>query len=436
MTTRLSRTEPSVVSALPPRSPVAVVGLGYVGLPLAVAFAEAGLEVVGLEADPARAADLAAGRSHVEDVPDERLAAVADRLEVTTDPARLAVASSISVCVPTPLSKHREPDLALLDDAVATLARTLVRGQLVVIESTTFPGTTRDRVRPVLEAGGLRAGTDFALSYSPERIDPGNVAFGLRTTPKLVAGLTPGCTERARALYAAICDEVVVVPSTEVAEMAKLLENVFRTVNVALVNELAMVADRMGIEIRDVIDAAATKPYGYMRFDPGPGLGGHCLPVDPFYLSWKAREFGMATEFIDLAGRVNQQMPEFCVGKVVEALNARGLPARGAGVLVLGVAYKAGVGDVRESPSLTIIDRLRRLGADVAYHDPHVPELAGADLRSVDLEEALDAADLAVVVTAHPTVDHHAIAARLPTVDLRGVLRGPAPVVAEAVHAA
>ncbi len=437
MTTRTTRIAPSSVSSLPPRPPVAVVGLGYVGLPLAVAFAEAGYDVIGLEADSTRVDALNAGTSHIGDVPDARLAAVAPRLLITSDPLALGPASSISICVPTPLGRNREPDLALLERATRTLASVLVEGQLVVVESTSFPGTTRDHVLPILEVGsGLRAGVDFALGYSPERIDPGNETHGLRTTPKLVAGLTQTCVERVRALYEVVCDEVVVVASPEVAEMAKLLENVFRTVNIALVNELTVLAERMGIDVIDVIDAAATKPYGFMRFEPGPGMGGHCLPVDPFYLSWKAREFGLSMEFIELAGRVNQQMPEHCVQKVVEALNADGRAARGARVLVLGVAYKAGVADIRESPSLAIIDRLQRLGAEVNYHDPHVPALTALGLESVELDEGVAAADLAVVVTAHPSVDHHAVAGRLPVVDLRGVLRGPAPVAAQAVQAA
>ncbi len=279
--------------------------------------------------------------------------------------------------------------------------------QLVVLESTTYPGTTRERVAPLLEESGLAAGRDFHLAFSPERVDPGRTDFTLRNTPKVVGGLTDACAERARALYGLVCDEVVAVSSPEAAELTKLLENIFRSVNIALVNELAMLTDRMGIDIWEVVDAAATKPYGFMRFEPGPGMGGHCLPVDPFYLSWRAREFDMATEFIELAGKVNQQMPYHCVAKAQRALNDRGLSVKGARVAVVGVSYKPGVGDVRESPALKIIALLRDLGAEVVYHDPHVPELARVRRwQSVPLERAVADADLALIVTAHPSVDH------------------------------
>jgi UDP-N-acetyl-D-glucosamine dehydrogenase len=403
---------------------IGIVGLGYVGLPLAVAFAEAGCDVIGVDIDASKVAGLRAGRSHVEDIGEERLAAVAERCAYSTRVADLEPADAILVCVPTPLTRNREPDLGPLLSATQALAGVIRAGQLVVLESTTFPGTTREHLVPLLEESGLRAGEDFALAYSPERVDPGRTDFTIRTTPKVVGGLTLACTERAAALYERVCDTIVPVSTPEVAELSKLLENIFRSVNIALVNELAIVADRMGIDIWEVVDAAATKPFGFMRFDPGPGMGGHCLPVDPFYLTWKAREFDVATEFIELAGKVNTQMPYFCLEKIERALNDAGRPVHGSRILILGVAYKAGVGDLRESPALKIIDLLRARGADLGYHDPHVPELADRGLRSVELEPAVAEADLVVIVTAHPSVDHAELARRARSVlDLRGVTR-------------
>jgi UDP-N-acetyl-D-glucosamine dehydrogenase len=408
---------------------VGVIGLGYVGLPLAVAFAREGCEVVALDVDSRKVAALGRGESYIEDVPAPELAAVAERIHATTRYAELAQADAVLICVPTPLSANREPDLGPLTDSARALSEVLQAGQLVVLESTTYPGTTRERIAPLLGESGLAAGRDFHLAFSPERVDPGRTDFTLRTTPKVVGGLTPACAARARELYELVCDEVVVVSSTEAAELTKLLENIFRSVNIALVNELAMLTDRMGIDIWEVVDAAATKPYGFMRFDPGPGMGGHCLPVDPFYLSWRAREFDMSTEFIELAGKVNQQMPYHCVAKVQRALNERGLSVKGARVAVFGVSYKPGVGDVRESPALKIIALLRGLGAEVSYHDPHVPELGELALASVPVERALADADLALIVTAHPEVDHELIATRARlTVDLRGVTRSMASV--------
>ncbi len=405
---------------------IGIVGLGYVGLPLAVAFAEAGERVVGVDRSPERVAALRAGRSHVEDVPDERLAALAGQIEIADGYAALTAADAILICVPTPLSANREPDLGPLDAAAADLGRVLRAGQLVALESTTYPGTTRERLAPALEAGsGLRAGTDFALAYSPERVDPGRADHTVRTTPKVVGGLTPACTERAVAAYRTIVDDVVAVSTPEVAELSKLLENIFRSVNIALVNELAILAHRMGIDIWEVVDAAATKPFGFMPFQPGPGMGGHCLPVDPFYLAWRAREYDFPTEFVELAGKVNQEMPQFCVERVARALNDAGSAVRGADVLVLGVAYKPGVADTRESPALKIIAGLFERGAAVSYHDPHVPDLPRAGLHSRPLDEALAAADIAVVVTAHPELDYADIASRVPRLlDLRGVTRG------------
>jgi UDP-N-acetyl-D-glucosamine dehydrogenase len=405
---------------------VGIIGMGYVGLPLAVAFAEAGSEVVGLDVDRRVVEGIARGESTVEDVPAERLAPlVGDRIEVTTDHAGLADCDAVIICVPTPLAHRREPDLAYVDSAGRSLAAVLRKGQLVVLESTTYPGTTRDRLAPLLEESGLRAGTDFHVAFSPERIDPGRTDHTIRTTPKLVGGLTPTCLDRAAELYSLICDEVVRLSSPEAAELAKLLENIFRSVNIALVNELAMLSDRMGIDIWEVVDAAATKPFGFMRFEPGPGMGGHCLPIDPFYLAFKAREYDFPTEFIELAGKINQQQPHFCVDKVVRALNDVGRPARGSRVLLLGVSYKTGVGDLRESPAIRIAELLRELGAEVSYHDPHVESVPDLDLRSRELGEALSGCDVACVVTAHPEVDYERVVAEAPlVVDFRGVTRG------------
>jgi UDP-N-acetyl-D-glucosamine dehydrogenase len=404
---------------------IGIVGLGYVGLPLAVAFAESGCDVIGIDVDPGKIAALGEGRSHVEDISDERLQAASERCEFTTRLVELHEVDSILVCVPTPLTRNREPDLGPLLAASQGLAGVVRRGQTVILESTTFPGTTREHLVPLLEESGLRAGEDFALAFSPERVDPGRTDYTLRTTPKVVGGLTPACTDAAVAVYRYVCDHIVPVSTPEVAELSKLLENIFRSVNIALVNEMAMLADRMGIDIWEVVEAASTKPYGFMRFEPGPGMGGHCLPVDPFYLTWKAREYDISTEFIELAGKVNQQMPYFCLEKAERALNDAGKPVRGARVLVLGVSYKAGVGDIRESPALKIIRLLRDRGADLSYHDPHVPELPELGLRSVDLPAAADGADLALIVTAHPSIDHRDITERAQlTLDLRGVTRG------------
>ncbi len=402
---------------------VGVIGLGYVGLPLAVSFAEAGCEVVAVDIEERKLEALRAGDSYIGDVSSERLAAVAALIHPTADYAELSRADAVLVCVPTPLTRNREPDLTPLVDATRALAGALRRGQLVVLESTTYPGTTREQVAPLLEEGsGLRAGRDFHLAFSPERVDPGRTDFTLRNTPKVLGGLTEACAQRAQELYGLVCDEIVRVSSPEAAELTKLLENIFRSVNIALVNELAMLTNRMGIDIWEVVDAASSKPYGFMRFEPGPGMGGHCLPVDPFYLSWRAREFDMATEFIELAGKVNQQMPYHCVAKAQRVLNAAGMSVKGARVAVVGVSYKPGIGDVRESPALKIISLLDELGAEVVYHDPHVPALTDFGLTSTSLEDAVASADLAVIVTAHPEVDHELIAERARLVlDLRGV---------------
>jgi len=403
---------------------VGIVGLGYVGLPLAVAFAEAGAEVVGVEVDSGTVAGVRGGQSHVEDISEERLQAVLGRIEATTRYVELHECDAILVCVPTPLNRNREPDLGPLLSTAQSLAGVIKRGQVIVLESTTFPGTTRDHLVPLLEESGLEAGRDFALAFSPERVDPGRTDYTIRSTPKVVGGLTPGCTERASEVYRIVCEEIVALSSPEAAELSKLLENIFRSVNIALVNELAILADRMGVDIWEVIDAASTKPFGFMRFEPGPGMGGHCLPVDPFYLTWKAREYDMSTEFIELAGKVNQQMPYFCLEKIERALNDADKPVKGSKILIVGVSYKAGTSDIRQSPALKIIDLLRKRGADVNYHDPHVAELGPFGLRSVVLEDAVAEVDLAVIVTAHPEVDHAVLVQGVPSaVDLRGVTR-------------
>jgi UDP-N-acetyl-D-glucosamine dehydrogenase len=401
---------------------VGIIGLGYVGLPLAVAFAEAGADVVGVDADSRKVERLRRSESDVEDIPSGRLREVAPRFTATTEHEHLGACDAVLICVPTPLANQREPDLSYIVDAATSLSSVLREGQLVVLESTTYPGTTRDRLRPILEESGLAAGRDFHLAFSPERIDPGRKDYDIRTTPKIVGPLTEACRDRAVALYELVCDDVVAVSTPEAAELAKLLENIFRSVNIALVNELAILCDRMAIDVWEVVDAAATKPFGFMRFDPGPGMGGHCLPVDPFYLAFKAREYDFPTEFIELAGKINQNQPHFCVEKVQHALNDARKPVNGSRVLLLGVAYKAGVGDIRESPSLKIARLLRELGAEVTYHDPHVAELPELSLRSGDLDAELAACDVACIVTAHPELDYRAVVKAAPlVVDFRGV---------------
>jgi UDP-N-acetyl-D-glucosamine dehydrogenase len=403
---------------------IGIVGLGYVGLPLAVAFAEAGNEVIGLDADPTRVDALNAGTSHIEDVPSSSLEPLGERLRATARHEDLAPCEAIVICVPTPLTSSREPDLTYLEAAAASVGEIIHEGQLVVLESTSYPGTTREQLAPALEASGLSAGTDFHLAFSPERIDPGRTDFTLRTTPKLVGGLTAACAERARELYELICDEVIVLSTLESAELSKLLENVFRSVNIAFVNELAQLCDRLGIDVWEVIDAASSKPFGFMRFDPGPGMGGHCLPVDPFYLAFKAREHDFYPEFIELAGKVNQAQPAFCAERIERALNEAGKPVNGSRILILGVSYKAGVGDIRESPALKIARLLRERGGVVSYHDPHVPELPEFDLSSADLASALAECDAAAIVTAHPEFDFARIVSDAAlVVDFRGVTR-------------
>jgi UDP-N-acetyl-D-glucosamine dehydrogenase len=402
------------------------VGLGYVGMPLGLAFAQAGSRVIGLDSDSRRVEAVRVGESHVEDVSSDELARAVDSgvLKATTNYDDLVEADAIVICVPTPLDENRQPDLGPLIAAGTSLSRVLRKGQLVVLESTTYPGTTRERLVPLLEESGLAAGRDFHVAFSPERVDPGRADFTLRNTVKVVGGLTETCADEARALYERVCDEVLVTSTPETAELSKLLENIFRSVNIALVNELAVLCDRMGIDIWEVIDAAATKPFGFMRFDPGPGMGGHCLPVDPFYLAWKAREYDFYTEFIELAGKINQNMPYFCVDKIERTLNAQGKAVQGSRILLLGVAYKPGVGDLRQSPSLKILRLLGERGADLSYHDPHVPTLAESDLVSSPLDEALANADLVVIVTAHHEIDYRRVVEESALVlDFRGVTR-------------
>ena len=409
---------------------IAVIGLGYVGLPLAMVFAEAGIEVVGIEAVASRCDEINAGRSYIQDVPGESLAAMVAEglLHATTDYAATEDCDADIICLPTPLNANREPDLTLVKDATVKLAGHLRRGQLVTLESTTYPGTTRDELAPILEAGsGLKAGVDFHVAFSPERVDPGRTDYTTKSTPKVIGGLTPACTARALEVYKPALDHVVPVSTPEVAEMTKLLENIFRSVNIALMNELAMLCDRMRIDVWEVIDAAATKPFGFMKFQPGPGLGGHCIPIDPFYLSWKAREFDFWTEFIELAGKVNENMPYFCVEKLHRALNTRGKSLNGAKVLVLGVAYKADIDDLRESPALKVIRLLRAQGADVRYHDAYCPQLPELGMSSVPLEgeRPYAAYDVVAIVTAHSAVDYRVVAQEADlVVDFRNATAG------------
>ena len=379
--------------------------------------------MLGLDAVQSKVDLINAGQSYIEDIPSDRLAplAAAGLIRATTNWDELRQVEAVLICLPTPLDEHREPDLSAVLGAAESLAQRLRHGQLVVLESTTYPGTTRDELAPRLERSGLRAGRDFSLAFSPERVDPGREDWTAQTTPKVVGGLTPECTRRAAELYGLAMDTIVEVSTPEVAEMTKLLENIFRSVNIALVNELAVLCDRMEVDLWEVIDAAATKPFGFMPFRPGPGLGGHCIPIDPFYLTWKAREYDFHTEFIELAGKINSQMPAFCVSKVIRALNSRRQSLNGSRVLVMGVAYKKNVNDTRESPALRIIDLLAADGGVVSYHDAHVAALATRSLESIALTpEALKAHDVVVIVTDHDGVDWNMVVEHAPlVVDLR-----------------
>jgi UDP-N-acetyl-D-glucosamine dehydrogenase len=393
---------------------LAIVGAGYVGLPLGQAFAEAGVPVILVDIDEERVAAIGRGESYVEDVSSATLARCveAGTLEATGDYDVVRQAEAVVIALPTPLSANREPDLSFVLGASEEIAQRLHKGQLVVLESTTYPGTTREAVLPILERGGLEVGRDFFLAYSPERVDPGRTDWTIKTTPKVVGGITPACTERARELYGRIVDDVLELSSPEAAELTKLLENIFRSVNIALVNELAQLCDRMRVDVWEVVEAAATKPFGFMSFKPGPGLGGHCLPVDPFYLAWKAREYGFYTEFIELAGKVNENMPYFCLEKITRALNSQEKAVKGSRVHLVGVAYKADVADLRESPALKLIELLRGEGAAVSYHDPHISELPEHGLSSQDLDGTVDKADCVAIVTAHSGIDYAEMADR------------------------
>ncbi len=412
------------------RATVGIIGLGYAGLPMAVAFAEAKLPTIGVDLRPDRIADIHAGRSYVGDIADATIARLtaAGTLRATDDYAALAEADAITICVPTPLSKTKTPDIAAIVGAIESLAPHLHPGQLVVLESTSYPGTTEEILRPAIEARGLVVGEDVFLAFAPERVDPGNARFGTRNTPKLVGGVTPACRDLAVALYRTIVDEVVPVSSPMVAETAKLLENTFRAVNVALVNEMAIMCQRLGVDVWEVIAAAATKPFGFMPFYPGPGLGGHCIPIVPHYLAWKLKTLGYEARFIALADEVNAAMPAHVVGLVADALNDDAKSLKGSRVLLLGITYKPDVADLRESPPLEVLRLLRAKGADAVYHDPHVPALAleGEHLESIVLDAAaLRDADCVVIATHHSAYDWAWVAqhARV-LVDTRNVLAG------------
>jgi len=407
---------------------IGVIGLGYVGLPLAVEFARAGFHVVGFDVDARKVAEIAAGRSYIPDVADADLARVVSggTLRATTDMRELSDVDVIDICVPTPLRKTRDPDLSFVVQALGATAERLRRGQLVILESTTYPGTTDEVAKPLLEAGGLRAGADFFLAFSPERVDPANASFTTRTIPKVVGGLDARSTELAAALYSQVVDQVVPVSSARVAEMVKLLENTFRAVNIGLVNEMALMCRKLDIDVWEVIDAAKTKPFGFMPFYPGPGLGGHCIPVDPYYLSWKARQSGFEARFIELAGQVNASMPAHVVERVAHALNSVKKAINGSRIHLLGVAYKANVGDVRESPALDILNLLAQRGAMLSYTDPYVPALAhaGVSLESIP-QDAIpaDRIDCVVICTNHSAFDYTSIVERLSlVVDTRNAL--------------
>jgi UDP-N-acetyl-D-glucosamine dehydrogenase len=398
---------------------VAIVGAGYVGMPLARVFADAGKNVVLVDVDQEVVDGINRGESHIGDVPSDTLKTLVDagRVTATADYDALKDVDAILIALPTPLSTHREPDLTIVETAAAEIASRLRKGQVVVLESTTYPGTTRESLQPILERSGMKAGKDFHLAFSPERVDPGRTDWTTKNTPKLVGGLTPACTERAVELYRSAVDTVVPLSSPETAEMTKLLENIFRAVNIALVNELAQLCERMEVDVWEVVEAAETKPFGFMSFKPGPGLGGHCIPIDPFYLTWKAREYDFYTEFIDLAGKVNSNMPFFCRSLISQALNHGAEKSlKGSRILILGVSYKADIDDVRESPAKKIVELLYKGGADVSYHDPHVEEFDG--MRSVDY--APESYDCVVIVTAHSSIDYVDLVERAQVVvDLR-----------------
>jgi UDP-N-acetyl-D-glucosamine dehydrogenase len=412
---------------------VCVVGLGYVGLPLAESFAAVGYRVLGFDVDETKVRKLMAGQSYIGHIPSERVAQLVgtDKFAATSDPAKFAEMDAIVICVPTPLTDAREPDLSFIEATGRTIAKHLRKGQLVVLESTTYPGTTRDLLRPILESGGLKAGRDFFLAFSPEREDPGNAKFSTRSIPKVVGGLDPVSGRLAADLYRPVVTEVIPVADAQVAEACKILENTYRAVNIALVNELKLVFDAMGIDVWDVIAAAKTKPFGFQAFYPGPGLGGHCIPIDPFYLTWAARRVGVNTRFIELAGEVNTAMPQYVVSRLGDALNDVGRPIKGSRICVLGAAYKKDVDDVRESPSMEIMELLLRRGAVVSYHDPHVPALPvmrrhNLGLKSMPLTpDFLGGLDAVLIITDHTAVDYGHVVRHAPLiVDTRNATRG------------
>ena len=387
-----------------------IVGLGYVGLPLAVELAEAGYRVIGFDLSTRVVEGITAGRSHVQDIPTERLARLvkAGKISATADLGRLKEPDGIAICVPTPLGKTRDPDVSFIAAATDSVAKTIRPGQVIILQSTTYPGTTREMLLPALEARGLKVGVDFFLAFSPERVDPGNPKYNTHNTPKVVGGVTPACTRVTMALYQPAIETLVAVSSPEAAELVKLLENTFRSVNIGLVNEMAIVCDKLGVDVWEVIEAASTKPFGFMKFTPGPGVGGHCIPLDPHYLAWRMRALNYRTRFIEVASEINAQMPEFWVQKVASALNEQGKAVRGSTVLVMGVAYKRDIDDLRESPALDVIRLLDRMGAKVLYHDPFVKTIheEGVSLASVAGDAAtVRAADCVVVVTDHTTID-------------------------------
>ncbi len=429
----MTQTAATVIAKAKDRSAVfGVVGLGYVGLPLAMELVRAGFRVLGFDVQTKVVEAVNAGRSHVQDVPAEAVAAAvkSGRLSATADLTRLKEPDAISICVPTPLSKTRDPDVSYVLAATDAVKRALRPGQCVILESTTYPGTTRELMLPALASTGLTVGEDFFLAFSPERVDPGNRTWQTRNTPKVVGGITERCLEVTLALYQPAIERLVPVSSTEAAELTKILENTFRSVNIGLANEMAIVCDKLGVDVWEVIDAAATKPFGFMKFTPGPGVGGHCIPLDPHYLAWKMRTLNYKTRFIELAGELNAEMPEYWVAKVADRLNDAGKAVRGSSVLVLGVAYKKDIDDIRESPALDVIRLLQQRGARIGYHDPHIAHLHedGLDLRSTALTpEALAAADCVVIVTDHSAVDYAAVArhARI-VVDTRHALPRPA----------
>jgi UDP-N-acetyl-D-glucosamine dehydrogenase len=416
---------------------IGVIGLGYVGTPLALTVSQCGLRVVGFDVDPARIDQLNGGESPVRHIPTERIAELIEKgFEATADFSRVTDCDAIIICVPTPLNEYREPDLSFVVGTMESIAPHLRKGQLVSLESTTWPGTSREILLPYLERAGLTVGEDAYLVYSPEREDPGNARFDTKTIPKIVGGHTPTCLKAGEALYGAFIDRVVSVSSTEAAEMVKLLENIHRAVNIGLVNEMKVLTDRMGLNIFEIVDAAATKPFGFTPYYPGPGIGGHCIPIDPFYLTWKAREYGLHTRFIELAGEINASMPQYVVDKTIRALSDQGKSLKNARVLVLGIAYKPDVEDVRESPSVLVMELLRNWGADVHYSDPHVPVFPRMrqhtfDLSSTELTpDVLRTFDAVLLLTNHTSFDYGMIRSHTSLlIDTRGIYRGDDAVV-------